>query len=752
MDVPPGNFAIWLWVLQCLFTPSLFGQSPAPTGIHKMYPLPTEEGMKQVETLLELSEQKRQTADYTEAIEYANDAFEMAKSKGSKKGVSLAQHALGTINFTQRNYAQASVYLMRSLQTAEENKWLDLTAANLSYLGAIQSTEGNTEEALLQSNKALELFTQLSDKKGQAMAHFHLGFIKRSQGQFAKALDHYKASLTSSEQTGFTWGTAVTQSAIGTVYGSRGQYDLALENFEACMRIWQQIGNKSWIADTYHHIGNIQFYRSNYADALSNYLTSLKLKQEIGDQTKIAESYHDIGHIYYKQNQHHEALLNYEKALAIFKAAGMKQRMGIAYNSLGNAFNSLGDIPRAIENYEASIELQKVIGDKAGLIYSYNNIAGLYIDQENYVSARKNLMAAMELGIELEELEGLSWSYQKLGVVSWKTGQLREAKEYLAQSLLHSKKTGNKNKLMYDYGLLAKVDSSMGHFQQALIDYQLFKKYSDSLTSEDKARIIAELKIGYETEKKDHEIQRLENAQTLQVTRIKRQTLITNILISGLILFALLAFFAYNYFVTRQQLKLQTLRNKIASDLHDDVGSTLSSIAIFSEIAQQQSKDVMPLLQTISDSSRKMLEAMTDIVWTINPENDQFENIILRMRSYAYELLGAKDIGFDFTADEGLADIKLPMDIRKSLFLIFKEATNNIMKYSKADKAMFSIQNEKNNLFMVITDNGRGFNTDQATEGNGLKNMKKRALEIGGQLLVESLPGHGTTIKLIIAL
>ena len=118
--------------------------------------------------------------------------------------------------------------------------------------------------------------------------------------------------------------------------------------------------------------------------------------------------------------------------------------------------------------------------------------------------------------------------------------------------------------------------------------------------------------------------------------------MITNILISGLILFALLAFFAYNYFVTRQQLKLQTLRNKIASDLHDDVGSTLSSIAIFSEIAQQQSKDVMPLLQTISDSSRKMLEAMTDIVWTINPENDQFENIILRMRSYAYELLGAK--------------------------------------------------------------------------------------------------------------
>ncbi|MEO6692612.1 MAG: ATP-binding protein, partial [Saprospiraceae bacterium] len=241
---------------------------------------------------------------------------------------------------------------------------------------------------------------------------------------------------------------------------------------------------------------------------------------------------------------------------------------------------------------------------------------------------------------------------------------------------------------------------------------------------------------------KDGEIQKLE---------IIKQTLFRNYLIGGLILFGFLSFFVYKNYSTRQKLKLQTLRNKIASDLHDDVGSTLSSISIFSQIAQEQSKEVIPLLDTIGDSSRKMLDAMADIVWTINPENDQFEKIILRMRGFAYELLGAKGMDFEFVADEELAKLKLPMEVRKNLYLIFKEATNNMVKYAGASKAMFTIKEEKNNLIMMIRDNGQGYDMNKLTEGNGIKNMKKRAEEIGGKLLIESFPGRGTSIQLNIA-
>jgi signal transduction histidine kinase len=143
-----------------------------------------------------------------------------------------------------------------------------------------------------------------------------------------------------------------------------------------------------------------------------------------------------------------------------------------------------------------------------------------------------------------------------------------------------------------------------------------------------------------------------------------------------------------------------------------------------------------------------MLDAMADIVWTINPENDQFEKIILRMRSFAYELLGAKNIDFEFVAADDVAKMKLPMNVRKNLYLIFKEATNNLVKYAAADRALFSLTAEKSNLTMLIKDNGQGFDTAKVKDGNGLKNMKKRAGEMRAQLVINSFPGNGTTIQL----
>lgn len=121
------------------------------------------------------------------------------------------------------------------------------------------------------------------------------------------------------------------------------------------------------------------------------------------------------------------------------------------------------------------------------------------------------------------------------------------------------------------------------------------------------------------------------------------------------------------------------------------------------------------------------------------------------MRSFAYELLGAKQIDFEFRIDADIANIKLPMQARKNLYLIFKESTNNMVKYADADKALFTIQGKSDTLTMVISDNGKGFDTSTDFLGNGLKNMKRRAKDIGAKLLIDSIPGSGTTVKLVLA-
>jgi two-component system sensor histidine kinase UhpB len=254
------------------------------------------------------------------------------------------------------------------------------------------------------------------------------------------------------------------------------------------------------------------------------------------------------------------------------------------------------------------------------------------------------------------------------------------------------------------------------------------------------------------SERKQSQLDLLNKEKDLQTLELNKQKQLKKYLLAGLGLILVLGYFAYRNYRTRQQLRLQSLRNKIASDLHDDVGSTLSSISIFSQMAQEQSKETIPLLETIGDSSRKMLDAMADIVWTIKPENDQFEKIIMRMRSFAYELLGAKKIDFEFLADDEVEKMKLPMETRKNLYLIFKEATNNMVKYSEANKATFAIKEEGNNLTMTIKDNGKGFDINKSSEGNGIKNMKKRATEIGAYFLIDSYPGNGTTIQIKVAI
>jgi len=180
---------------------------------------------------------------------------------------------------------------------------------------------------------------------------------------------------------------------------------------------------------------------------------------------------------------------------------------------------------------------------------------------------------------------------------------------------------------------------------------------------------------------------------------------------------------AYRYRL-QQVLKLQQIRNRIAADLHDDIGSTLNSISVFSEVAKNDPSKRDESLDMIGNSSRKVTEAMSDIVWTINPDNDSFEKVILRMRSLSYNLLRAKDIEFIFRADEELNNLKLPMQKRKNFYLIFKEMLNNLVKYSKATHASFSLTNKENkNIILTVRDNGIGFDTTRSYSGNGLNNM-----------------------------
>ena len=198
----------------------------------------------------------------------------------------------------------------------------------------------------------------------------------------------------------------------------------------------------------------------------------------------------------------------------------------------------------------------------------------------------------------------------------------------------------------------------------------------------------------------------------------------------------------------RRRKQLQDMRNNIADDLHDDIGSALSSISIMSELAKARSPEALPLLASIGESTVTIQENMSDIVWTIKSGNDRFENVVQRMNRFASEMLDAKNITLDFTTDASLSAVRLTMEQRKNFYLFFKEAINNAAKHSGAKNISVNILNKEFHIEMSIFDDGKGFNTAQQFNGNGMNTLNKRAQELNCNFKITSIIKEGTAIQL----
>lgn len=208
-----------------------------------------------------------------------------------------------------------------------------------------------------------------------------------------------------------------------------------------------------------------------------------------------------------------------------------------------------------------------------------------------------------------------------------------------------------------------------------------------------------------------------------------------------------------------QRLRQEQLRLRISRDLHDEVGSTLSSISILSVSAPRGvEKDLdNARLGNIGDKARAALDSISDIVWSVNPQNDSMEKVLARMSAYASELLENVGTELHFEVGAGVEALTLPMEKRKDFYLIFKEAIHNIVKYAGAKQVEVAIKKEDNTLVLSIKDDGVGFELDDAAPdrrnlgGNGLQNMRSRAAAMGADFQIKSVMGSGTIVLIKIA-
>ena len=198
---------------------------------------------------------------------------------------------------------------------------------------------------------------------------------------------------------------------------------------------------------------------------------------------------------------------------------------------------------------------------------------------------------------------------------------------------------------------------------------------------------------------------------------------------------------------------LEALRQRIASDLHDDIGSNLSSIALLAELGKTEADEpelVVEELTEIKSTADKTIESMRDIVWLIRPGEETWSQMLTRFRETASKLLRAHEYSINVQGEAH--DDRLPLEFKRDLFLIYKEVLNNIVRHAEAENVNIEIDCKRNRLQMKIEDDGKGFNNldQEFKEGNGLRNLRMRAQAIGANLKVRSALEEGTTVLLTV--
>ena len=564
------------------------------------------------------------------------------------------------------------------------------------------------------------------------------------------SLHYANSALQLAQYLEFKHGIAQAYNSMGAIYWYQGDYPKALDYYSNGLKMEEEIGNKNGVAKNFGNIGNVYLTQGDYSKALDYYFKALKIGEELGDKNRIAIQLGNIGMVYMDQADYPKALDYFLKALKFGKEVGDKKRELIVLGNIGTVYGNQGSYSKALDYYFEALKMTEELGNKKLQANSLSDIGSLYYKQKIYAKALDYTLKALKMDEVIGEKYGIANSSINIGNIYKDKLSYTEAGEWLQRGLLLSKDIGAKELEMESYKGLSETFEKAGDYKNAYKYRQFYSQIKDSIFNLESNKHIAELQTKYETTQKDNRIKILEKQSIINNLEIKEQNLNIQkrnyLLIAVLLLFLMLAAGIYFWF-SRQRLKNQMVKEKIiketeenerlrmAKDIHDDLGSGLSKINFLSEIVYQKSEqfpEIRNNSESIKETTRKIIENMHDLIWTLNPENTTLANLIARMREYAADYLEDFPIELKSSFPDNIPPTFITKESHRGLFMVVKESLNNISKHSKATEVFFNVTLASETLLLVIQDNGIGFNTETASKGNGLRNMQSRITALGG--------------------
>jgi two-component system sensor histidine kinase UhpB len=641
-----------------------------------------------------------------------------------------------------------------SLESVLQKTKADSTKTLLLSLLADELTKSDPAKSIKTAKKGLLLATKIGFEKGIFENYNSLASALRGQALFDSAVFYFHHAYAIAVSRKDPSGQAEICSSLGHCFMRKYEMDSARHYLEKGLVLARKIKDYRTEAGIYNNYGNVFLEESNFQKALDYFIMAARLYE-----SQLADAYgqclvlSNIGNIQYRLGNYDEALEYARQSMTIARNKSFTGSVGYAHKLLGRIYRKQKSFDMALEEYKKAQTIYRTLGDSRSVAEILQNIGNIYFDKEQHRDALTNYLQSLTLAKTISSKSLIAYAYSCVGQAYMALNKNDNALRYLDSARMAGQVIGNKYLVMETYRAMSDAYEAKGDYKKALSVHQQMVQLKDSITQSENRALAEETQAKYELERKEAQIALLEKDQELKTLAIGRHRAIQAGVAIAFVLIIIIAVLLINRYRIGNRAKrlaeIEAVRNTIARDLHDDIGSTLSTINIISKLAIQENPNGSSIhFRRIAEQSSLMMENMTDMVWSINPVNDSLDKVVVKMKVFTSEILEPKNISYHFSGDESLKGISMDAEKRKNLFLIFKEAINNAAKYSGATNVEITLQQTGKKLKMTVADNGNGFDEHNVKRGNGLGNMHARAKELSAQFTLTSILDRGTHIEL----
>ena len=572
------------------------------------------------------------------------------------------------------------------------------------------------------------------------------------------------SAISTSAQTLEQWKTKYENAA-------KEDRETALKTARNAVKYFQKTQNKKDQAFFYELIAKNYQGRSMQDSALHFHFLAVDIYDKINQLREKAFVLNEIGRVHRKLENTQNALQYYDEAFSIFNKLNDEEGKATILNESGVVFEQLGNHTEAQKRYRKSLEIQKKRKDSVGIGYALEFIGYNFLIQNKLKEAEKYLLQSLEIREKIKDEFALTLNYNTLAELFYKKNDWQKAEEFIEKSNQLSRKIKYPDIRIHNLELQIKNAQKNANYQNAFLLREQQISLKDSLYSLEKEKNIETLHQKFQTAEKEKALLEQRTKIAEKEVQLKNRNILAILLSFFAIIVAIVGYFFYyrQKIKNRQQKKenelkiaLKTIENKnaldqqrlsISRDLHDNIGSQLtfiiSSIDTTKQFFGKENIVLENRLSMINNFTKETILELRDTIWAMNRSSISIEDLQSRISNFINNAnLASQNVEFQFDNQiSNAANLKFDAKKGMNLYRILQESINNAIKHAEASKIYVKLFKAEETLFFEIKDNGKGFNNEENSAGNGLKSMEKRAEEIGAKFEIQSSE-KGTKISL----